>query len=80
MLFFLITELIRTIKRKNVTSDKKLGEVHVGNFLGVPWDLKLVSSEMTKSNVKQKVDNMFRNVLKSKLNFEIPGITLQSLC
>lgn len=55
-------------------------EVHVGNFLGVPWDLKLVSSEMTKSNVKQKVDNMFRNVLKSKLNFEIPGITLQSLC
>lgn len=43
-------------------------EVHVGNFLGVQWDLKLVSSEMTKLNVKQKVDNILRNVLKSRLS------------
>lgn len=37
-------------------------------------------SKMTKSNGKQKVDNMLRKVLKSKLNFKLIGITLQSLC
>lgn len=68
LLFFLITEHIRTIKRKIITSDKQVEEVHVGNFLGVQWDLKLVSSEMTKLNVKQKVDNILRNVLKSRLS------------
>lgn len=34
-MFFFITDHIRKIKRKNVTSNKKFEEAHVGNFLGV---------------------------------------------